>query len=976
VAVQTSPTNGTVTTLANGVLRYHPAQNFSGSDQFSYTVTDNQLAVSSPGIVTIHVSPVNDAPVAINDTVATRRGTAATIAVLLDNGLGADFDVDDAIVAGSVTIQSGPLYGTVQKNSDGTLTYTPPAGFSGTDQLQYRIADTSGALSNVATVAIVVNDPPVAQPDVVTTQEDVAVAIHLFASNGGLPDVDLDGSLQPSSIVVVQPPANGIVQRIAGDEFRYTPFPNFFGSDQFTYKVSDDDGAASNVVSVQINVLPVNDPPLANNDNVVAVEDLQLVIDLLQDNGAGPDREVDGTFDTGSLVVFAGPSQGTLENRFDGTVLYTPNLNFTGVDTFSYRLRDDLGVESNTSTVSITVQPVNLPPLSRPDTVVMNEDTSIVFSVLSGGDFDSDGTLVPSTVVNLTFPENGSFTNRGDGTFRFTPFANFYGTNQFQYTVLDNGGARSKVYEVLRETVDSAAQISLLQHVWTLQVTGSGSAELVVNGYHESDVESFTFEYSTNGTEWLPTTIWLTNAPQVKAFTLPGTTLGTIYVRAIDSNRSTGETVADRLFVDEMYVRFQRAPDTSLPQIHVNDVSITEESTAAQFVVTRSGDSSREATIAYRTVAGTATAGVDFTPISLRSIRFAPGQTQQIISVPILNDSVAESAETFRLEITNALMANLADGEAVATIAASDQPSQPSIPGVPLEGGSGDTDKPGNPADSPLEETLRIVAIQLGSSRWSTEFRGQVDPAAELPFGYPLPAGDAQHLPLPWRNLNELRLQFSQPIDNPDQLVASIQVRGVNHDDWTSRIKSVAYDGSGQYVTVTFDRPLASDKYLVYVADSLQGTAGSPLDGEWHNGLSTQSGDGVAGGAFEYRFNVLAGDVDQSGQVEVRDAAAMLRRLFSAAVGSSRSYSPLLDVNGDGEILPSDGALSRRSRVSRLPAAEPAIGVANPTAPALEELDDNAIADALSDDVQLSDEMLQAIANHRGSRRRLQSFGN
>lgn len=150
LAVQsvTQPANGTTVINADGTVRYLPRANFNGSDAFSYVVSDGRGGTAT-ATVTITVTPVNDAPVAVNDSGATASGTAVTVTVLAN-----DQDVDgDALTVTAVTPGAN---GSVVLNANGTVTYTPNAGFSGTDQFSYTISDGRGGTAT-GLVSVVVN---------------------------------------------------------------------------------------------------------------------------------------------------------------------------------------------------------------------------------------------------------------------------------------------------------------------------------------------------------------------------------------------------------------------------------------------------------------------------------------------------------------------------------------------------------------------------------------------------------------------------------------------------------------------------------------------------------------------------------------------------------------------------------------------------------------------------------------------------
>ena len=162
-----SAANGTVTLNADGSFTYTPAANFNGTDSFTYTASDG-TAVSNVATVTITVSAVNDAPVAVDDaaTTAKRRAVSGTRAGER-HGRRCRHDAD-----GDARGHRGQRDG--DAGADGSFTYTPAANFNGTDSFTYTASDGT-AVSNVATVTITVtavNDAPVAVNDAATTAEE------------------------------------------------------------------------------------------------------------------------------------------------------------------------------------------------------------------------------------------------------------------------------------------------------------------------------------------------------------------------------------------------------------------------------------------------------------------------------------------------------------------------------------------------------------------------------------------------------------------------------------------------------------------------------------------------------------------------------------------------------------------------------------------------------------------------------------
>ena len=186
--------NGTLTLNANGGFAYAPNRDFSGIDTFTYRASDGE-ASSNIAAVTISVSPVNDAPIAANDSVTTNEDVAVTGSVVSN-----DADVDSTVL--SSVLVNGPVNGALTFGADGRFSYVPAANFNGTDSFTYRVND-GLADSNTATVAIAiapVNDPPVANSQSVMTEKKRAVGIIVTAQ-------DQEGS--PLTYRIVRGPLNG-----------------------------------------------------------------------------------------------------------------------------------------------------------------------------------------------------------------------------------------------------------------------------------------------------------------------------------------------------------------------------------------------------------------------------------------------------------------------------------------------------------------------------------------------------------------------------------------------------------------------------------------------------------------------------------------------------------------------------------------------------------------------------------------------
>jgi uncharacterized repeat protein (TIGR02543 family) len=244
VTAVSNPTNGTVA-LASGNITFTPTANFNGTAGFDYTVSDG--ALTDIGHVTVTVTPVNDAPVAVDDTATTAEDTALvrTSAQLVAN------DTDPEGNALSVTAVSGATNGTVALAA-GNITFTPTANFNGTGGYNYTVSD--GALTDTGHVTVTVtavNDAPVAVDDAYSTVLNTALvrtSAQLVAN-----DTDVDGNAL--SVTAVSGATNGTVALAAGN-ITFTPTTGFIGTAGYDYTVSD--GTLTDIGHVTVTVTEAN----------------------------------------------------------------------------------------------------------------------------------------------------------------------------------------------------------------------------------------------------------------------------------------------------------------------------------------------------------------------------------------------------------------------------------------------------------------------------------------------------------------------------------------------------------------------------------------------------------------------------------------------------------------------------------------------------------------------------------------------
>ena len=406
--------NGTLSLNSDGTFTYSPASNFNGTDSFTYNANDGTASSPSTATVLITVNPVNDRPVVANDPNYTMDeddtlNIAAGTGVLANDS---DPDGDDLSVVnpGTVTASSGSL----TLNADGSFSYTPVSNFNGTVTFSYRATDGSLNSNSSATVTITVNplnDPPIAMGNSYSTNEETRLSVSAPGVLAG--DSDPDGD--DIDVLVVDDVNNGnLNMNEETGAFTYDPEVDFFGTDSFTYRAVDPDGAQSAEVTVTITVNNVQDSPVAVADAYSTNEETELVIP--EETGVlANDSDPDG--DDIDVIITDGVDNGSLSmTQETGAFSYTPGADFNGTDSFSYQATDGTR-QSNTVTVTITVNNTNDSPTvdaggpytgtegSDITLTAVGDDPDLPGDTLTyAWDFDNDGQYDDASGASVQYP--------------------------------------------------------------------------------------------------------------------------------------------------------------------------------------------------------------------------------------------------------------------------------------------------------------------------------------------------------------------------------------------------------------------------------------------------------------------------------------------------------------------------------------------------------------------------------------------
>lgn len=501
VAVTDSSTagqHGNINLLNNGMLTYTPNRYYNGTVEFIYTVCDPENACSKD-TVTIRILPINDAPVAYNDTVIIYENERTQSFNCIDNDIDIDGDLPALThVDGQETSPNVNEYGLIDWDAAGNITFTLDdelqnlsASDALTTQVNYTITDDSLATSNATIYFIIrgINDAPVATNDEFYTTEGFNYISSSDAAYSNILHNDIDPENETISVVSINNTSeneiDGTYGKLLWNSTGWWRFEEKFNATNslkqgeiaettYPYTITDGIDNSQTPGYISIYITGVNDSPVAVNDTITIKENIgELFVDDLNPNVLlRNDSDIDNdeiyiikVNDTVDNTITT--DVGELRWNHNGTYRYTPRIDSViklsavevAYDIFEYTIIDAFGATASALLV-IEIEGLNDAPFAQNDTIVIMEDTHTTVVPEEEGLLINDGDIDDDPII-VSVNEDNTYTSHGIyGTLTWEPSGAYIYTSYpeivdslykdeivndiFSYTVLDPRGLADK----------------------------------------------------------------------------------------------------------------------------------------------------------------------------------------------------------------------------------------------------------------------------------------------------------------------------------------------------------------------------------------------------------------------------------------------------------------------------------------------------------------------------------------------------
>jgi VCBS repeat-containing protein len=547
-----SPANGSISLNPDGSFTYTPNTNFNGTDSFTYQANDGN-ANSDIATVTITVSPVNDPPVA--DAGPDQTVDEGTVVQLDGSG---SYDPDNNPLTYQWNQTSGPAV-TLSDSASDMPTFTAPLVSTDTT-LVFELVVNDGQVDSApdsVQVTVLANpdndddgirDEVDTQPNTyssdfsdgttlgtITNRGDQTLTVSDEPAPAGVRiAANITGGPTPATVSIAG--GSSVVTLSAGDTVIVTvgsitieviigPVEVAFTGDDGTtatttldagYSLTFDpttftftapgsnpgpvaavvDGESYTINPGETATIATNTPPVAQDDVYSTDEDVTLTV--AAPGVLGNDSDPDG--DSLIAILLSGPANGSISLNPDGSFTYTPNTNFNGTDSFTYQANDG-NANSDIATVSITVNPVNDPPMAQNDTYSTDEDVTLTVAApgVLGNDSDPDGDSL--IAILLSGPANGSISLNPDGSFTYTPNTNFNGTDSFTYQANDGNGGSDMATVTITISPVNDPPVAHAGPYQTVEQTSYAGAEVTLDGSgsYDPDGDPLTYTWTWDG---------------------------------------------------------------------------------------------------------------------------------------------------------------------------------------------------------------------------------------------------------------------------------------------------------------------------------------------------------------------------------------------------------------------------------------------------------------------------------------------
>lgn len=445
--ILTYPKNGIVTDcfVADGTCYYTPTGKYFGQDSFTYKVIDNK-GLESSGFATVTFDIKKRSAPVVNHTSTQRLTEFSTVRFNVTDATDSDSDTSDL----KYIVTKNPLHGKLQNCfSQVGITYCEyksTKSMAGTDSFEYKVVDEFDLESGIGRVEFVISErlKPVAKgPDSFEIVQDQKLSFNISAGS------DPDSQVSDLRYVVETVPKNGNLSNCfvkAGyTGCDYLPRSGFNGTDSFTYRVYDEVNKKSdNIGTVHIKVIAKLPPVVGANQSFNMKQKTVKEIEV--------HAATDGDSDVNKLEykVITQPKYGILSGCFLLKGLrkctYIPSQTYYGKDSFTYKVFDDEGHESQIATVEFDIEQVAVAPnVGLDQSFVTDKNKQITFKVSDAIDEDTSSSQIQYILVSST--NNGQLVSclGGEGYQEciYIPNNNFVGADKFTYKVKDETGLES-----------------------------------------------------------------------------------------------------------------------------------------------------------------------------------------------------------------------------------------------------------------------------------------------------------------------------------------------------------------------------------------------------------------------------------------------------------------------------------------------------------------------------------------------------